>query len=580
MPIKKLFKYKLFGIFKYVHPLHSIVVITLLFFSGLFEGFSLATLMPLINFFIESSFESTSNPPVQLLNKILSFLSLEPSVGTLLLFLIIALTFKGMLFGAALIYAGVASAKIGMLLRKELVTSLLQANWPYFTSLPMGQVANYLSMEAARGAAIFKSLTVALSGLLQILVYVILALYISWQTAIAGMIAGCALVVFMFPLILMARRAGKYRVEMMKSLGGKIVNVIQSIKSLKAMGVESSILPQIYWYIQGIKEANKKEAVSQSILAALREPVTIGISACIVYFLWKYFTINIASMGVLGLIFLRLVNQGNIVIESAQQIALYESALNSVQNFTEISLSNTEKNWGNAVISEDAVDIEFQNVSFSYGKHKIFQNVSFSIPEGKWVSIVGISGVGKTTLIDLITGLLVPDDGNILVSKQNLRDLDLKQWRNRIGYVPQDIILFNDTVRENIVLGDKNRSSEKVRKELERVSAWSFVKELPNEMDTNIGEMGGQISGGQRQRIAIARALIRSPAILILDEATASLDPQTENAICDLLKSIKGQCTIIAVSHQNALVEPADIVYEVKNQNIALRKDRCGCSIF
>ncbi|MEE9606962.1 MAG: ATP-binding cassette domain-containing protein, partial [Myxococcota bacterium] len=175
------------------------------------------------------------------------------------------------------------------------------------------------------------------------------------------------------------------------------------------------------------------------------------------------------------------------------------------------------------------------------------------------------SGSGKTTIADLISGLVQPDTGGVFVDGVPLDEIDLRLWRSTIGYVPQEMFLFHDTVLMNVTLGDPSQRPEDVELALRRAEAWEFVSKLPQGLDTVVGERGALLSGGQRQRLAIARALAHRPRLLILDEVTTSLDPESERAVCDALAKLHGNVTILAVSHQPALASMADRIYRIQD---------------
>jgi ATP-binding cassette subfamily C protein len=203
----------------------------------------------------------------------------------------------------------------------------------------------------------------------------------------------------------------------------------------------------------------------------------------------------------------------------------------------------------------------FENVSFSYGSAPVLRDVDLRIPAGAFVVLMGPSGEGKTTLIDLIVGLYEPDAGRITVDGVPLPDMDLLAWRDRVGYVPQEMFLFHDTVLHNVTLGNDRLTREAAREALELAGAWEFVASLPEGLDTVVGERGTTLSGGERQRVAVARALARRPVLLLLDEATTSLDPDTERRLCANLGRLRGETTVVAISHQPAVAELADAAF-------------------
>jgi ATP-binding cassette subfamily C protein len=162
-------------------------------------------------------------------------------------------------------------------------------------------------------------------------------------------------------------------------------------------------------------------------------------------------------------------------------------------------------------------------------------------------------------------GLLQPQEGQVWIDDLPLSSVDITRWRRMIGYVPQETILLNDSVMRNVTLGSPGLKEEDVENALRAAGAWDFVAALPQGLHTSVGERGGKLSGGQRQRIAIARALVHKPSLLILDEATSGLDREHEASICDTLRQLRGKLTVLAVSHQPALVTAADQAYRVQD---------------
>jgi ATP-binding cassette subfamily C protein len=179
-------------------------------------------------------------------------------------------------------------------------------------------------------------------------------------------------------------------------------------------------------------------------------------------------------------------------------------------------------------------------------------------------------------LVDLITGLFQPTSGKVLIDGIPLPEIDLQSWRHMIGYVPQDTILLHESIFTNVTLGEPSLTAADVEYALQAAEAWDFVSAMPEGIGTIVGERGTRLSGGQRQRIAIARAMIHRPRLLILDEATSALDPESEASICQTLNGLRGQLTILAISHQSALVEVADQVFQISGGNIVQLSTRVG----
>lgn len=214
--------------------------------------------------------------------------------------------------------------------------------------------------------------------------------------------------------------------------------------------------------------------------------------------------------------------------------------------------------------------IEFREVTFQYpsASHAAISNVSLSLRRGEYVALVGGSGSGKSTMADLLTGLLTPQSGSIRVDDVDLRALSVNSWRHRLGVVMQDGTLFNDTVAANIAFGEKSVDLQRVEQALKQAHAWDFVERLPSGMQAPVAERGARFSGGQRQRLAIARALYRSPDLLILDEATSALDSDAESEVQRAIDAMKGSVTILAIAHRLRTVMGADRIVVMRAGHI------------
>lgn len=313
----------------------------------------------------------------------------------------------------------------------------------------------------------------------------------------------------------------------------------------------------------------------------------------------KYFMEMIATCGVLIMVFLKLLSGAGIT-DLVVQLAVFAMAafriLPSANRITsELALIFNNKTSVDVVyqaISRDQIqlvnkyvgmkqedvyvqenekmgDISINHLSFHYpeSEQMILQDVSFEVKGGTSVALKGPSGAGKTTTADLILGILEPTAGQILYESKDIRELG-SDWYEHIGYIPQSIYLSDDTIRANVAFGVPNPDDARVWKALEEAQLKEFVADLPEGLDSSIGENGVRISGGQRQRIGIARALYRNPEILILDEATSALDNETEKAVMESIDYLKGKKTLIIIAHRLTTIENCDVVYEVSGGKI------------
>jgi ATP-binding cassette subfamily B protein len=209
---------------------------------------------------------------------------------------------------------------------------------------------------------------------------------------------------------------------------------------------------------------------------------------------------------------------------------------------------------------------EYKGVSFSYpGHNPVLNDINITIKKGAMTAIVGESGSGKSTLIDLLLGFYEPDKGVILADKKPLQEFDIYSFRHHIGYVPQDTILFNDTVKNNLLWSNEEATEKDIVEVCKLANTHEFIVNLSDGYDTVVGERGVRLSGGERQRIALARALLRKPELLILDEATSALDSRSESLIKSAIENIAHETTLVVIAHRLSTIISADSIYVLQD---------------
>jgi ATP-binding cassette subfamily C protein len=371
-------------------------------------------------------------------------------------------------------------------------------------------------------------------------------------------------------LVRKAKRAGVRQTKVLQSLLAHLTDSLQSIKPLKSMAREEFADSLLQTETNRLNKAMRKQVFSKEALRALQEPLIITFLAVGLYFAMIYLDLSLASVVTLAFLLARLMSQLGKVQRQYQNMMIAESAFWSMQDKIQDARKNRETASGGQTATLEK-EIRLEGVSFEYEKDlRVLQNASLVFPAGSFTTIVGVSGTGKTTVVDLVIGLLQPQAGKIWVDDLPLAEIDLRRWRKMIGYVPQDTVLLHDSVRLNVTLGDPSLNEEDVVHALRAAGAWDFVSAMPQGMDSSVGERGGKLSGGQRQRIAVARALVQRPRLLILDEATSALDPESEVAIGRTLQELSGNLTIIAISHQPALAKSADRAYRLQDGKAVL----------
>ncbi len=544
------------------YPGRTALLVSLLILSGIAEGFGVVTLLPAI----ELSGNSQSDSRIgELLEGALAVVGLTPSLGLLLGIIVFAILLKGGFLWLAMRQVGYTVAHVATDLRLNLIRSLLKARWSYFTSQPVGHFANAISQEAHRASTAYGEACQVISGLIQVVTYTLVAFLVSWQVAVLAMVAGAVVLLVLGRLVDMSRRAGQRQTTLLKSLVGQLTDVLHGIKPIKAMGREDRIGPLLEQEANDLNYARSRQILAYETVRSFQEPLLVIMLAIGLYAAITWGNEEFSSLIVLAFLFNRLVGRINLMQSQYQGMAIGESAFWSLRETVERAESERDHRGGTVRPSSQRSGIRMESVTFSYGNENVLSEVSLTINPGEFVAISGPSGSGKTTIADLIVGLLRPDAGEVFIDDVPMKDVDITAWQQRIGYVPQEMFLLNETIFANVALGDDSFSEQDVIDALKSAGAWEFVSQLPGGLQSRVGERGAMLSGGQRQRVALARALVTKPALLVLDEVTTALDPVTEAAICDTLRELRRETTILAISHQSAMVRAADTVIQMEH---------------
>jgi ATP-binding cassette subfamily C protein len=546
-------------------------MILLLGIAGLLEGFGVAAVLPILDSVVPSSGGQESEI-AQAIGSILGVFGLQSSLPVLLGLMVGMFALKSVFLFIAALTVGTVVARVGMDLRLRLLQAVTQAEWRHILRYPTGFIGNAISQETTRTASAYQEFAQIIADFMQVTVYLVLAFLVSWQTAAGAMLAGLFIMVILQSRVTASRAAGRDQVHILRSILAQLTDALPSLKPLKAMGREQYLLPRLEEQTRAFFEAHKREIRSREMLNHTREPIIIAVLALGLWIALTLTSLTSTSIMVLALLFYRAVSSITNMQKGWTLVLLGENSFSSLMEHI-LSAEAAREQWRNssaATLPTLESRLRLEDVSFAYGDHEVLTGTTADIEAGKFVLLTGPSGSGKTTLTDLITGLITPTGGRITLDGNDLAGSDIRQWRRRIGYVPQEPMLFSDTIRENITLGDRALSEEAIEEAIQSASAQDFVQRLPGRLEEKIGEEGITLSGGQRQRLAIARALITDPALLILDEPTTALDAQSEAEVCAAITDLKGHLTILAISHQPALREVADEIWEVRDGQVRI----------
>jgi ATP-binding cassette subfamily C protein len=558
---------KIFLYFARTYTWHTSVMVLCLVLAGFAEGLGLSSALPLIGS-VEGGSGGEQPPLARTMRDLLGSLGLRPELGTLLALIALGFTLKAVLLLFANKRVGYTVARAATDLRLELLRALLRSRWSYYTRLPVGSVSNAVATEADRASQSYLFLAQMCAELVATVVYASFALAVSWRATLVAALGGGISLLLLNALVRLALRAGTRQTKVLKLMLARLNDAMQSVKLLKATAREDAVGPLLEGDTERLNRALRKRVFSKEALIALQEPILVLFVTGYLYFAVARWNMPIGSVLVLIYLFVQVIRGLNKSQRKYQVMLSEGSALWSIREMIDQAHAHAEPKGGTAQPTLER-GIELEHVTVDYGGPRVLEDLTLEIPAGGVTAIIGGSGTGKSTLTDLLTGLIQPQSGLVKIDGVPLPELDLSRWRRMIGYVPQEILVMHDSVRVNVTLGDPSLSDADVERALQEAGALEFVARLPEGLATSMGERGTLFSGGQRQRIAIARALVHRPKLLILDEATAALDPVTEAAVWEAVARLRGKTTVVAISHQPALAGVADRIYRIEDLRAA-----------
>lgn len=418
----------------------------------------------------------------------------------------------------------------------------------------------------------------------EVIVFVCLVVILLSQDAqMTIFIAGLLIVVLMiikYVIKPVMQRAGRENQDYYSGLYKWIEESVTGIKEIKIAGRENYFINGYADCGAGYVNAVQKYNLYNSTPRLLIE--TVAIAGMIGYMLFLMQTgVSIRqvapSLSVLALAAARLLPSANRINTYTTSIAYFEPFFMNVSDHLQAEIHDEDMTYDEHVYRRRETveklplhrEISMENISYKYPNTDVYilKEANLKIPVGKSVGIVGTSGAGKTTIVDVMLGLLAPAEGRILADGVEVR-AHYKEWLKNIGYIPQTIFMLDSTIRKNVAFGvpDDEIEEERVWAALKEAQLDTYIRSLPDGLDTSIGERGIRLSGGQRQRIGIARALYEDPEVMVLDEATSALDGETEAAIMESINRLHGKKTLVIIAHRLTTIEKCDLVYRVGEQ--------------
>ncbi|WP_341736126.1 ABC transporter ATP-binding protein [Microcoleus sp. CAWBG640] len=497
-----------------------------------------------------------------------------------LLVLILSLLVVGAILYACIGLLGIfLGARLGILITNNIRHSLFQhlqsLSMEFFGRRSAGDIVNCLiaDVQKVENGVITMGLTVVVLELSNFLFSLVFLFFLNWQLALLSLIGLTICTLAPAKIASLATEVGYKLLQKEGQIASVVEENILSQTVVKIFGLENQMTKDFSTDLNDLKQVYVRATFLSYLVQkvpmigfVMTQLIVLSIGAVMTYR-------NIISVGTLTSFQVLLVGLNLNILGLTSSIPAFIDGVAGLQRISDI-LSETPaiQDAPDAIdLPHFSSDIYFDDVSFSYSQDRGgVKNLSLKIRQGDFAVFVGQSGAGKSTIVNLLTRFYDPDKGRILFDGVDLRHATVRSLRSQIGLVSQDVILFNCSVRENIRMGYLEATDKQVEAAAKATEIHQFILTLPQGYDTTVGDRGGQLSGGQRQRIALARALVRNPAILILDEATSALDPATEAKILTTIERITKERTVIFITHRMANALRADVTYVMENGGLVV----------
>ena len=545
---------------KFVHreaPWFLPITLPLSIGVGFLEGIGIGLFLVILG-----NLETGSDVVPPLMAPILEFLHIEPDVLELGLLILGIILLKAVLHFAQRTYSLFVALDFDARTKLTLFNNLLLGKWTSVQDINSGRFVNTQLVELKRAKNVFSSTAEFLVRSIFVAVYVSSALLISAQGSLAAFGVTLVFGVIYYKFIKYSGRLG----ERFTSLNFQAQHFLQEglngMKFIKSVFISPHVFARYGGLIDLARQNQKRFAAILQVVSVATEPLTL-IVVGVVGYIHLSGGRDVASLIALCFVFFRLYGKFSALVLSAQSLANITPAIEAITGLRK-ETSLAREGSGGVEYPGLREGVEFRHVSYRYPNGRsVLIDCDLTFRKGQRTALVGESGAGKSTIVDLLIGLLKPGEGEILIDGRNLDDLDIESYRTKLGVLGQEPILFDDSIANNIRLQDPSASAADIESAARVAFAHEFIEDLPDGYDTLVGERGVKLSGGQRQRIALARAILATPDILILDEPASSLDVESENKIKEAMKALGDRMTVVIVAHRASTIEDADVVYRV-----------------
>ena len=561
------------------NTLYLVIFLTIL--SGFMEALGIGLIIPLLESFENQAASTSINQNYSIFDQvtfyILNVLGINKTISSLLIIIAFFYILKSFFNFLALAYIAKQRGRLLFEIKKNIFEYYSSIDYTEYVKKSSGEMVNLLNVQTVRALQAFQFCNAVVISVVSSIIYFILIILINLQFALLMFVGGLTLIFFMSLVNKYILNLSRTYTEESGILAKLFIQTMAGFKYLLSTNRISSMKPKIITSIKTLSTHTSNISIASAFSSSLREPISVIFIFLIIYIQVEHFNVRTESIVVSLILLYRCLTSVSSIQENYQNALAHIGSIESIVENTRKKVSNKVENIEIKKKPIYKIDegIRLENISYSYnrGSKKIIDNLSIEIPSKKIIAIVGDSGSGKTTLVDLIIGIIKAEQGNIFVDDKNSKDFENISWRKMIGYVSQNEFIFNDTLANNISFweGDwkKDKSlHDKIILALKRADLYAAVESMPNGLDTVIGDRGAILSGGQKQRLFIAREIFKLPKLLIFDEATSSLDYNSESIISETIQKMSGSLTILIISHTLNIIKNADLIYVLKNGKV------------
>ena len=556
--------YKVFGTYKF-----DVLILTALgFFSGILGGIGINILIPIFSFIVNPEAVVT-DPISKFIREVFLYFNIDFSLKFLLIFAVILFVVKAIILSIFSYITVRILAGYEEKTRSELFRIVLKTRWAHLLKQRLGHLETILITNIQYSQGLFSQVSSAIMVVTSLFAYTAVAFSISWKITLISFGLGGFSFLFLKPLIWRLRSMSYEQDKINRDLSHHINENVVGMKTVKAFSASDAVSRIAENYFRRIKGLKIHTNVINNLTSILVEPISVIFIAFV--FVISYKTANFDFASLIAVVY--LIKQIFVYLQQLQTLFIGLSTtmpfVRSLIEYEEAARGAQELATGDKPFIFEK-ELSFEKVSFIYEskKESVLNHLDFSIKKGEMIGVIGPSGAGKTTLVDILLRLFSPTSGDIFLDGVSCGEINLAGWRKNIGYVSQDVFLTNDSICNNIRFYNDTISDKDIEEATKMADIYDFIISLPDGFNANVGERGVLLSGGQKQRIAIARALARKPKLLIFDEATSSLDNESEVKIQNVIKKLKGKLTVIVIAHRLSTIAGADRIIAIRHSKI------------